>query len=79
MLFIEEAQEEGESSVQREDQGTVAAPIAGTSRAMETPASNDNQAAMEPRPPGSTVKEEAHAQDLYDVEWCRIEEEVPNA
>ena len=79
MIFIEEAQEEGKSSVQREDQGTVVAPIVGSWRAMETSANNVNEAMMEPVPPGSTANEEVHAQDLYDVGWCRIEEEVLDA
>lgn len=53
---------------------TVLEPTAPSSNV-----SNVNDTVLEPTAPGSNVNDDAQAQDLFDVGWCRIVEEPPNA
>lgn len=80
VLFIEEAQEEGKSSAQRED-----SPPAETRRAMETPSADPMKDSEGPssqkveagKEPIMAAAEEVPEQEMEEYGWCRIVEEVP--
>jgi len=86
ILFLEEAQEEGDPSApmpiteDAHEEGEPSAPmlIAGLQQEMEPPASIANVNPMVPVPPVTRENEATQAQDLAEGGWCMIVEEIPD-